>query len=249
MGNKISIGLGIAVLIVSLIAVYQNHQSSVSFTDSLDEVKDSVNEVKNTVDESMSTLARNQLAGLEQESSKFDPELIYRIYSISANQYLPYSLNADITNTHNDNTFVKNKWTITGNICDKDGNHVGIAYDYSGRNSLDLVPGKEESASLQIPPEFFTNIFPDKKGFLVKLELEMNPYIPSIEPLGNIEFPEMTYIQYDFKEDIESWMPTKLPDGELNCSDEPSKWGQVFLNTSSIDDFYDHSDYWTFPEE
>ena len=247
--TNITIYLTIGVLIVSIIAIFLNYTTSESFTFRLGEIKQSINEVKDTMDNSTASIEKNQLASLERDSSNFNPELKYRIFSISSEQYLPYALRAEITNTRDDHTFVKNKWTITGDICNKENEHRVTSFEFAGRNSLDLVSGKEKEVSLQLPPDFFTERLPEKTGFLVKLELEMNPFIPSIKPLGNIEFSKMTYIQYDFKEDIGSWMPTKLPSGDLNCTAMPSIYGQVFLNTSSIDDFYDHGDWWEFPEE
>ncbi len=222
------ISVGVAILSVS-VALYGIDQSAKSSQKIIDTVKE------------------GDTAILEKSFADFQPELKYRIFGTSSHDREPYEIRADITNMGNEETYVKNIWTVTGEICNPDGTGRYFDYDTSFRNELNLTKGEEKSINFTISKDFFET-FPDKTAFMLKLELEMNPYLPSTGPIQSREFDEMAFIQYDYNEERNNSWLVKNVFRDLDCTGEPSIHGQVFLNTSSWD-FGEYGDWWKFPEE
>ncbi|MFY9301282.1 MAG: hypothetical protein WAO91_08855 [Candidatus Nitrosotenuis sp.] len=212
-------------------------------------IKESNQETQKTIKESNEEIRNKIDALLERDFKNFKPELKYRVQSIGFEQYKPNSIWYHITSVGDDDVFVKNKWTIENQICNKDGQQQFIAYEFSNRTSANLEKSDgEQDYNVKIPDEFFTRIFPDKKSFLLKLELEINPYTDASGPFEGKKYPKKTFIQYDLDQERRGWMAWKNPSGDLNCTMEPNKMGQTFLNTSSVYDFYNERGY-EFPEE
>lgn len=189
----------------------------------------------------------NDAALIEKAFWDFQPELEYRISDISVESREPYSMRTEITNMGSESTFVKNIWTVTGEICNPDGTSRDFDYDYSFRKNIVLEKDKRQSIDFTIPEEFFEK-FPDKTAFILRLELEMNPYLPTTGPVETREFDEMAFIQYDFDKERDRWMPKNLHSRDIDCTSISSEHGQVFLNTTSWD-FGEYGQWWKFPEE
>lgn len=239
--NKIIEIVTLAVVIVSIIV------SVFLAWYSVDESSKKSQEIIDTMKEEIGELNKKESASIEKDFSDFQPKLEYRIFSTSEDNRIPYSIHAEITNKGNELTFVKNRWTVTGEICNSDGTSKDFDYDYLVKNELVLEKDEEESIDFVIPRDFFEK-FPDKTAFLLKLELKMNPYLPSLGLIETREFDEMAFIQYDFNEERgNKWLVEKIF-LDLDCTGEPSTEGQVLLNTSS-DDFGEYGQWWRFPEE
>jgi len=233
MDTKLAIVTLFVGIITASIAGYGAYQNYIG----TEAIKSAVEQGNKDILNEINELNRKESAILEKAFDDFNPELKYRIFSIGFEQHIPNAIRVDITNNQDVHTFVKNKWTITGDICNEQNQHQGINYEFSNRTFFDLTKGEKKHLDIQIPDEFFTRIKPDKNGFLLKLELEMNPYTPSSGAVDTIEIPKKTFIQYDLNKERGGWMPWTNPGSDPNCTKDPSIWGHTFLNTSSIEDF------------
>ena len=237
----------VVVIIIGAVTIFSTFYGIDQSSKSSQEISDTVEKGNADLLEEIRESNKNDAALIEKSFSDFQPELEYRIFGTGDNIHKPYSIRAEIINKGNELTFVKNLWTITGEICNPDGTSRDFNYDYSIRDELILNKDQKGSVDFPIPLDFFEK-FPDKTAFLLKLELEMNPYLPSSGPIETREFDEMAFIQFDFnKERNNNWL-VKNVFRELNCVEEPSIWGHVTLNTTSWD-FGEYGQWWKFSEE
>jgi len=229
------------VIITAGIAWYASDQSSKD----VQSVKSAVEEGDKAILDEITELNKMNKALLEKEFASFDPELEYRISSIGFEQYMPNNIHVQITNTHDDHTFVKNKWTITGDVCTINNQVRGTTYFHSIDNELDLRKGESKDIQVKIPDEFFENNL-GGQAFHVMLELEMKPFTKASGPV-DVSFPEKTFVQFDLNEEREGWMPWIDMLGDMNCTKSPAIGGYAFLNTTSSEHFAFYPD-WKFPE-
>lgn len=233
----------VSIIVSVFLALYSIEESSQSSQEIIDTFKKGNAELLEETKKSN----KNDAASIEKSFFDFQPELKYRIFSTYADDQGIYSIRADITNKGTEQTFVKNRWTITGEICNPDTTSRDFDYDYSVRENLILNKEEMKKIKFEIPSDFFEK-FPDKTAFILRLELEMNPYLPSSGPIETREFDEMAFIQYDYDEERNSWMPKNQIARGIDCTNIPSDSGQVFLNTTSWD-FGEYGQWWKFPEE
>ena len=215
---------------------------------STEELKTAMQEGNKDIHDELSKSSQQSEALLEHTiSSDFNPELEYWINGNSFNQKVPNTIRVEIKNLSDDHTFVKNRLSFAKEICNDDGTSRHFDYDFAYREELELVKDEEKYFEFTIPNDFF-EIFPEKRAFLLQLELEMNPYTHAAGPTSDTEIQEMTYIKYDLDEERNGWMVSVNPTRGIDCTSEPAIFGRVIINTSSMYHFADHSQWWTFPE-
>ncbi|EGG41851.1 Hypothetical protein Nlim_1294 [Candidatus Nitrosarchaeum limnium SFB1] len=243
----ISLAIVIFMFQMSLIQVQSSIDSTNQLNDLVNVTKKQTDSLETAIEKLSKIIEAKESAQIERSSQNFNPELKFRIYGFYPDIREPHTLRAEVENMHNDHTYLKTKWTVTGEICTDDKKVWGSNFNYSNRTEFDLSKNEEKVIRIQIPDKLFE--LAKGKSFIMMLEMEMNPFTPSGGPINTIEIPKKTFVQFDYNEERnQNWLPWINPGGDLDCTKEPSIRGDAYLNTTSIYDFNDYKN-WEFPEE